>query len=380
MAHPPSAVFYQIRSIEFVVNRIQRVRSQAVVVDSRKGDRVSMHDDGGAPAATETAATFASTPHQPDSLRAIGPRAVLGECPIWDPRLGALFWVDIDGRCVHRWDWEADALAVHSLAGRPGCIALTASPGTLLVAVEHSIGLLDWTTGAVHWQLELAIAEPTTRLNDGRVDRSGDLWIGTMHVPASDERYIGSLFHVSADWTATEVLTGVGVANGLAFSGDSRSVYFADTLRLAAWRFELVAPGVLGDRTPFVEFSSVGLPGRPDGACVDAEGCYWIACVHGSAVARITPDGAVDRVVAVPARRPTCVAFGGPALDTLFVTSIGGGGDYPVFDDEADAGRVFALDVGVTGIAEVVFGGDVADMTAHEGIDRPAPLDRGEGR
>jgi L-arabinonolactonase len=313
-------------------------------------------------------------------MRAVGPRSVLGECPIWDPRLGSLFWVDIDGRRVHRWDWEADALSVHSLAGRPGCIALTASPGTLLVAVEHSVGLLDWTTGAVRWQRELAIAEPTIRLNDGRVDRSGELWIGTMHVPASDERYVGSLFHVSAEWTATEVLTGVGVANGLAFSGDSRSMYFADTPRLAAWRFDLVAPGVLGARTPFIDFRSRGLPGKPDGACVDAEGCYWIACVYGSAVARITPDGAVDRVVAVPVRRPTCVALGGPALDTLFVTSIGGGGDYPVFDDEPDAGRVFAIDVGVTGIAEAVFGGDVAGRTPHDGFDVPTPLDRGERR
>ena len=102
--------------------------------------------------------------------------------------------------------------------------------------------------------------------------------------------------------------------------------------------------------------------------------------MYGSAVARITPDGAVDRVVAVPVRRPTCVALGGPALDTLFVTSIGGGGDYPVFDDEPDAGRVFAIDVGVTGIAEAVFGGDVAGRTPHDGFDRPPPLDRGERR
>ena len=106
----------------------------------------------------------------PDSLRTLGPRTVLGECPIWDPRLGVLFWVDIDGRRVHRWDWEADALSPHSLTGRPGCIALTTALEHCWSPSSTPLGLLDWTTGAVRWQLELAIAEPTIRLNDGRVD------------------------------------------------------------------------------------------------------------------------------------------------------------------------------------------------------------------
>ena len=90
---------------------------------------------------------------------------------------------------------------------------------------------------------------------------------------------------------------------------------------------------------------------------MDADGCYWVACVFGSAVARLTPAGAVDRVVAVPVTKPTMPAFGGTALDTLYVTSIGGGGTHPTDPAEADAGRLLAMDVGVTGVAEPRFGG-----------------------
>lgn len=295
----------------------------------------------------------------PEPLLTLGPRSVLGECPIWDGRLQALFWVDIQGRRVHRWDCVADEHSAHLLTVRPGSIALTTAPGTLLVAAERALGLLDWTTGAIVWKLQLDIAEPTVRLNDGRVDRSGNFWVGTMHVPASDERYVGSLFRVRPDWSAEEVLTDIGVANGLAFGDDGSSMYFADTLTLTVWRFDIDSAGTLGRRVPFVDFGVLGLPGKPDGACLDADGCYWTACVHGSSIARITPHGAIDRLIRLPTRRPTCVAFGGPTLDTLFVTSIGGGHEYyPVFDDEPDGGRLVALDVDVTGVEEAVFGSE----------------------
>ena len=287
----------------------------------------------------------------------IGERSVLGECPIWDARLDALFWVDINSRAVHRWDWKGDEFSTRVMAGRPGSIALTATPGVLVVAMEHTLLVLDWESGEATTRRDLPIAEDSVRLNDGRVDRSGNLWVGSMHVPASDGRSVGSLFCVRPDWSAREVLTGIGVANGLAFPPSGSVMYFADTTKLIVWRYAVDSEGHLGERSPFVDFARLQLPGKPDGGCVDSDGGYWIACVHGSAVARVFADGQLDRIIPVPFRRPTCLAFGGPDLATLFVTSIGGGGQYPEFDDEPDAGRVLGLDVGFTGVREAIFGG-----------------------
>ncbi|MDI1290017.1 MAG: SMP-30/gluconolactonase/LRE family protein, partial [bacterium] len=278
-----------------------------------------------------------------------------GECPIWDMRSSALYWVDIESNTVHRWDSTTSELSSHELGGRPGSIALTSEAGLLLVAIEHSLALLDWSTGACTTSVDLPIDDPEIRLNDGRVDRAGSFWVGSMHVPSRDRRAIGSLYRVRGDWTVTEEVMGVRVSNGLAFSPDAAIMYFADTSDLVVRRYALDAVGRRGAAEPFADFAALGLPGKPDGGCVDSQGGYWIACVRGSAVARITADGSVDRLVSVPFRRPTCVAFGGPDLATLFVTSIGGGGDYEIYDDEPDAGRVLAIDVGFTGVREGEF-------------------------
>lgn len=290
-------------------------------------------------------------------MRFIGDRSILGECPIWDPRLDTLFWVDINSRLIHRWDWTSGELSSRKMDGRPGSIALTDTPGVLVVAMEHALLILDWGSGDVTARRDLPIAEESVRLNDGRVDRSGNLWVGSMHVPASEGRSVGSLFCVRPDWSARQILTGIGVANGLAFPPDGSVMYFADTMELMVWRYTVDSEGHLGDPTPFVDFARLQLPGKPDGGCVDSDGGYWVACVYGSALARVTADGLLDRVIPVPIRRPTCMAFGGPDLATLFVTSIGGGGQYPEFDDEPDAGRVLALDVGFTGVPEAIFRG-----------------------
>jgi sugar lactone lactonase YvrE len=114
---------------------------------------------------------------------------------------------------------------------------------------------------------------------------------------------------------------------------------------------------VSGAAAALIDFAHLGLPGRPDGACTDASGDLWIACVHGSAVIHLNLTGQVIERVDMSVRRPTCPAFGGPDLGTMFLTSIGGGGIYPVFEDEPLAGRVLLLDVGVQGVPEHIFAG-----------------------
>ena len=122
------------------------------------------------------------------------------------------------------------------------------------------------------------------------------------------------------------------------------------------WAYDYdVDTGDATNERVFLDFAQ--LPGRPDGAALDEAGCYWIACVYGSAVLRVTPAGEVDRLIPVPVTKPTMPAFGGPDLSTLFVTTIGGGGSHQIDPSQPDAGALFAIDVGVRGLPETVFPG-----------------------
>ncbi len=289
-------------------------------------------------------------------VRAIGPRAILGESPLWDDRSGNLTWVDVDGRQVHRWHWASELVESVTTVGRPGSIALTPDPDTLVLASEQRIGLLHWPSGEVVWKVSLPIIHPTVRLNDGRVSPSGDFWVGTMHVPASDRKFIGSLYRVHPDWTWDLVVDRVGVANGLACT--PLGMQWADTLLGRCWLADddLVAgaPMISGQGAPLIDFQSSNLAGGPDGACMDQAGGTWIACVHGSTLARFE-GGTLTEQHELPVRRPTCPTFGGPDLTTMFITTIGGGGNYPVFDDEPDAGRVLVVDSQTRGVPERIF-------------------------
>jgi sugar lactone lactonase YvrE len=283
-------------------------------------------------------------------------RAQLGECPLWSPADGRLYWIDIDGRAVHRHDPATGLDETHPAPGRPGSLALTTDAGRLLVAIEGRLALLDWATGDWRDWIGLEPEGQGNRMNDGRCDRAGRFWVGSMAADTAARRSSGALYRIEADGTSTQVRTGIGIPNGLGFAPDGRTMYFADTNRDLVWAYDYdVAGGEPTNERVFLDFED--LPGRPDGAAVDEAGCYWIACVYGSAVLRVTPDGAVDRRVPVPVAKPTMPAFGGPDLSTLFITTIGGGGTHEVDPSQPDAGALFAVDVGVRGLAEPTFAG-----------------------
>ncbi len=279
--------------------------------------------------------------------------AELGECPVWSPAEGLLYWVDIDGRAVHAFNPTSGTDRSWQLDVRPGAIARTEDPARLLVAAENELAWLDLESGELASWITLEDSQPGVRLNDGRCDPAGRFWVGGMFVPTSARRFMAYLHRVEPDGVFATVQRQVGCANGSAFSPDGSVMYWADTLHEKVWAYDYdVATGQRSNERLFLDFAS--LPGRPDGACVDEAGCYWIACVGGSAVLRVTPEGTVDRTIEIPVPRPTMPAFGGAGLETLFVTSIG------VRDREADGpgphGAVLALQPGVKGLPEPVFG------------------------
>lgn len=276
----------------------------------------------------------------------------LGECPLWDDRLGVLQWIDIDGRSVARFDPASGSTSNRTIPGRPGSIAMTDDPDRVMVAAEHQLGLLTWSTGEFDPWFDVEAGGGPSRLNDGACDRNGRFWVGSMHEDATES--IGILHRVLPDGTTMAFRNEIGVSNGLAFSPDGTTMYFADTMARVVWAYDYDQDtGIPTRQRVFNDFSE--LPGSPDGSCVDEEGCYWIACYLGSAVVRLTPSGAVERIVELPVTKPTKPAFGGASLDVMFVTSIGGGGSHPIPQEPGLNGRLLGIDTGVRGLPEPRF-------------------------
>ena len=238
-------------------------------------------------------------------------------------------------------------------------MTLTGRAGELLVATEHRLVWLDWATGAITPWIDLEDPALGNRCNDGRVDPAGRLVVGTMWPDTGAGRATGSLYRVDPDGSTEILLTDLGVPNGLAFDADRGRMYFTDTPTQTVLVADYDADtGARTNVRPFLDYNP--LPGKPDGACLDADGCYWSASIYAWSVIRVTPDGVIDRRVELPVEKPTMPAFGGPDLATLYVTSIGAAGSKPSAEgrDGFTPGDLMALDVGVRGRPEYVFSSD----------------------
>ena len=287
------------------------------------------------------------------------PIAALGESPVWCPEEVILYWVDIDGKTIHRHDPATGTHGTRSIDGRPGSIALTSTPGRLLIASEHRLLELDWDTGAVTPFVDLEPASTGNRLNDGCCDSSGRFVVGSMCADTNAGRTTGTLHRIHHGGQVETLRTHIGVTNGLAFDVTRNRMYFADTPteRVLVFDYE-TSTGALSNQRLFFDYHKY--PGKPDGACVDADGCYWSASVYGWALLRITPDGDVDCRIELPIQKPSMPCFGGANLDTLFVTTIGAGGTIPSEPgrDGFEPGATLAIEgLGVKGIVEPRFAG-----------------------
>jgi sugar lactone lactonase YvrE len=275
----------------------------------------------------------------------------LGEGPVWDEAASCLWWVDIKGPAVHRYDPATGAHASFPFPQPVGSLALRPD-GTLLVAHKTALVAFDPERSGVTTLLELEPGMPGNRLNDGRCDRAGRFWVGTM---AMGERApTGTLWRFATDRTATAMRQGVRIPNSTAFSPDGRTMYFADTAdgRILAFDYDPETGTPSNERT-FAALDSA--PGRPDGSTVDADGCLWNARYGGGCVARYAPDGRVDRIVELPVSQPTCPAFGGPGLGTLYVTSAAQNLTAAQLAAEPLAGALLAIEPGARGLPEARF-------------------------
>lgn len=274
-------------------------------------------------------------------------RDLLGEGLLWSARDQSVYWTDIlspalnrlslaDGT-VTRWampemiGWVIERRdAPGFIAGfRSGFAELTLDPLTITPIVDPEPDL------------------PDNRLNDAKADRWGRIWAGSM--PLTADRPSGNLYRLDPDRSLTHIDSGYSVANGPAISPDQDWLYHTDTPARQVYRFKLDADGA-HDRTPFIRFEPDW--GYPDGMTVDAEGYLWIAHWGGSRVSRFSPDGALDRSIALPASQITNICFAGDALDRMFVTSAADGVSH-----EDHAGMLFEVESGVLGLPPGQFGG-----------------------
>ncbi|MEM9468158.1 MAG: SMP-30/gluconolactonase/LRE family protein, partial [Actinomycetota bacterium] len=244
---------------------------------------------------------------------AVATPSVLGECPVWSSAEQTLYWIDIEGRVLHRFDPTTGVDATRGMPGRPGALFITRQPGRLLMAMEHDLVEVDWNRPEAFTPVRsLEPGADGNRLNDGRTDPAGAVVVGSMWADASAGEVTGAMYRVEPDATHT-LRTAVGCPNGLAFDPTRGRVYWTDTPteRVVVADYD-PATGAWENERLFLDYTD--LPGKPDGACVDAEGGYWSASVYGWSVIRVAPDGSIDRRIELPLEKPSMPAFGGPDL------------------------------------------------------------------
>ena len=283
-----------------------------------------------------------------------------GESPVWIAAEQALYWVDIPNRQLLRWQIADAKLSRWSFDQMIACIARCEGDANRWFAGMqdgiYEIELHEDGRSNVTLRAGVQHRQDGMRFNDGRCDRQGRFWGGTMVLDMAAGIPAGELYRLDGASIGQPLATRISdliVPNGLGFSPDGDIMYLSDSHPSVQriWAFDYdVHSGTPSNRRLFVDMNAY--PGRPDGAAVDADGCYWICGNDAGLIHRFTPDGRLDRSLEVPVKKPAMCAFGGAGLDTLFVTSIRPGGD---LSDQPLAGGVFALQPGVTGLEETRF-------------------------
>ncbi len=276
--------------------------------------------------------------------------ATVGEGPVWDQATGVLWWVDIEGRLVHRFDPDRGADESIEMPSMAGAVAVRAGGG-LVVALASEVVLIEppvTPDAAPRLSTVVRFGDGLgIRSNDAKCDPAGRLVMGRM---ALDERPVGRLLSVAGDGSVRELVTGTAISNGLAWSADAGTMYYIDTPthRVDAFDYD-PGTGEVANRRTHLDLADAD--GSPDGMTIDADGYLWVAFWGGSAVRRYGHDGRLDAVVDVPVTQVSSCTFGGPDHADLYITTAARD------VDEAHAGGLFRVRPGVRGVPAHLFAG-----------------------
>lgn len=271
----------------------------------------------------------------------------LGEGVLWDSVSKLAWWTDIQERRLYRYEPVSRALQRFELPERLGSFGFIESSERIIAAFESGFAYYHPESAALEWVSRPEHAAANMRFNDGRVDRHGHFWAGSM-VEGSGKP-TGKLYSL-ARGVSQEHLSGISICNSLCFSPDGRHMYFADSPLRTILRFDM-DPGT-GDLSNRQVFARTPPGAFPDGSIVDSDGHLWNAQWGAGCVVRYAPDGRISDRVELPVTQPTCVAFGGDALDLLFITSARESLDAEALSTQPQAGDVFIFKTNVAGCKE----------------------------
>ena len=271
-------------------------------------------------------------------------RCVVGEGPLWHPDEKRVYWLDIPQGRIYRYD-PATGTHENCYVGEPvGGMTLQADGSLLLFGDRGSVRV--WKEGIVKTILADIPEEKGSRFNDVMADTRGRVYCGTM--PVGDR--LGRLYRLELDGSVTKLLEGITCSNGLGFAPDLEHLYYTDTMRREIYLFDYdEATGDISNRRVFVTVPEAEAEGLPDGMTVDAEGYVWSARWDGYSMVRYAPDGSEATRVRFPAKKVSCMVFGGDDYTDIYVTTAGG-------DDKAEngetAGALYRVNLGIRGVPE----------------------------
>jgi sugar lactone lactonase YvrE len=288
----------------------------------------------------------------------------LGESPFWHPQEQYLYWVDIVGKAICRSDLKSQTAERWELPSEPGCIA-PVQGGGLVMALRSGIYWSTQWQGALRWLVTLPYDPVTVRANDGKCDARGRLWVGTVDAEKKQRAALYCVDCTDQTRLVTCHIKGANTANGLAWSPDQRTLYWADTPQhsVKKWDFAL-ATATLYHQEPYLQWPNkphawkplqTGYAGRPDGACVNDQGDYFVALYEGACVEQYHPNGTMVARHAVPAYCPTMPCIGGVAMNTLFVTTARSGRNETELMHYPDSGAVFYKTITPSGLPVYFF-------------------------
>jgi sugar lactone lactonase YvrE len=290
----------------------------------------------------------------PEVRVAVASASLLGESPMWHPGEQVLYYCDIPGHKLQRFDPASGDLVHWDFDTDVACCAPMLG-GALLLAMRDGLWRFD-PAGGERSKLADAVYDPAReRFNDGKCDPQGRFWVGTIYEPRDPA--LASLHCFSAGKLVRRA-EGITVSNGLAWSPNGRTMYWSDTQAHQIYAFDFdPASGALSSRRVFTSFplkqpgqSLDSYGGRPDGAAVDVQGCYWVAMFEGQRVLRLSPDGELLREVRLPVRCATMPCFGGRDLKTLYITTAKLNRPAAELIEQPFAGCLLALEVDVAGL------------------------------